>query len=147
MDTPSSSPDSHVSEELRQGSTDEVRGHREVSSERTGQPVSHEEEEILFPGLSCKTHSVMALTLLAGSQMVTTKCSRLDVAFNFRCPSGFSWQRVAGRESFCAHCFFYFLSKHPSPDTAGEEILELWMKSHKFSWKQNSRKANRKEEE
>lgn len=92
---PSSSPDIHSAVELCQGSIDEVRGHREVSSERIGQPVSYEEDKILFPGLSCKTHSLMALTLLADSQVVTTKCSSLDVAFNFRCPSGFSCQRLA----------------------------------------------------
>ena len=62
------------------------RGHREVPSERTRQPVSCEEEEIPFPGAPHKTHSAVAVTLLAASQMVTTKRSTLDMAFSFRCP-------------------------------------------------------------
>lgn len=61
-----------------------------MSSERMGQPVSQEEEEMLFPELSCKT-----LTLLAGSRVVTTEGSSLDVAFDFRCPSGSSCPRLA----------------------------------------------------
>lgn len=64
---------SQSADELCQGSTEELRGHREVSSERIGQPVSREEEEMLFPGSSCKTQSVMAFALLAGSPVGTTK--------------------------------------------------------------------------